>query len=99
MASTSKAQSLVYSVLRNASFVACLFTLRVCVCSFMYSFMDTADPMRNLPAPIEAPAFSLTLDAMARLLPNTTSGVSFWSLFMEGINHRYNGESSACALG
>lgn len=56
----------------------------------MQSFLDTSDPMQNLPAPIVAPTFQLVLEAMDRLLNNSASGVNVYALFVEALNHRLN---------
>jgi hypothetical protein len=56
--------------------------------NFLYTFLDTADPMKNLPKPIDTAVFTWFLTAMDRILPNSTEGVSIYSCFTEGLNQR-----------
>lgn len=58
--------------------------------TFMQSFLDTADPMKNLPQPIVAESLQFVLEAMDRLLPNSTHGVNVYSLFVQALNNRLN---------
>ena len=59
--------------------------------TFLYTFLDTANPMANMPKPIENPGFSYILELLQRLLPNSTkTGAEggFYNLFMQAMNHR-----------
>jgi len=55
-----------------------------------YSLFDTALPMRNFPMPVDDDVITVVLNVLDRLLPNTTTGVSGFSMFTWGLNKRLN---------
>lgn len=55
-----------------------------------YSLFDTALPMLNFPAPVDDAVVGVVLNTLDRLLPNTTNGVSGFSMFTWGLNKRLN---------
>lgn len=55
--------------------------------NMLYSFLDTY-PQRNLPQPITDDLYAVALTALGRLLPNSTEGISVFSMFIAALNHR-----------
>lgn len=56
--------------------------------TFLFSFLDTADPFTNLPQPLTLDFAAMVLNYLDHLLPNTTQGVSVFSTMTWGLNYR-----------